>query len=128
MFLMSPSRRTGGLALRLALREHDGFRWGLPMRVNSRSKPRRACLKLVGDDEVLAFADGHDDAIVGVADREGVTVVVYDARLILDALRTRDGMDRDEAQEFFEFNIAGAWIGEQTPIFLRRIGGHPSSS
>ena len=98
------------------------------MRVNSRSKPRRACLKLVGDDEVLAFADGHDDAIVGVADREGVTVVVYDARLILDALRTRDGMDRDEAQEFFEFNIAGAWIGEQTPIFLRRIGGHPSSS
>ena len=92
------------------------------MRVNSRSKPRRACLKLVGDDEVLAFADGHDDAIVGVADREGVTVVVYDARLILDALRTRDGMDRDEAQEFFEFNIAGAWIGEQTPIFLRRIG------
>ena len=92
------------------------------MRVNARSKHRRACLKLVGDDEVLAFADGHDDAIVGVADREGVTVVVYDARLILDALRTRDGMDRDEAQEFFEFNIAGAWIGEQTPIFLRRIG------
>ena len=119
---MSPSRRTGGVALRLALREHDGFCWGLSMRVNSRSKPRRACLKLVGDDEVLAFADGHDDAIVGVADREGVTVVVYDARLILDALRTRDGMERDEAQEFFEFNIAGAWIGEQTPIFLRRIG------
>ncbi len=94
------------------------------MRVNFRSKPRRACLKLVGDDEVLAFADGHDDAIVGVADREGVPVVVYDARLILDALQTRDGMDRDEAQEFFEFNIAGAWIGEQTPIFLRRIGGN----
>ncbi len=92
------------------------------MRVNARSKPRRACLKLVGDDEVLAFADGHDDAIVGVADREGVTVVVYDARLIVDMLRTRDGMDRDEAQEFFEFNIAGAWIGELTPIFLRRIG------
>ena len=92
------------------------------MRVNARSKPRRACLKLVGADEVLAFADGHDDAIVGVADREGVTVVVYDARLIVDMLRTRDGMDRDEAQEFFEFNIARAWIGEQTPIFLRRIG------
>lgn len=46
------------------------------MRVNSSSKPRRACLKLVGDDEVLVFADGHDDAIVGVADREGVLSVV----------------------------------------------------
>ena len=91
------------------------------MRSNSRSKPQRACLKLVGDDEVLAFADGHDDAIVGVADREGVLVVVYDAQLILEALRNRDGMESDEAQEFFEFNIAGAWIGEQTPIFLRRI-------
>ena len=123
---MSPRYRTGGVALRIALREHDSFRWGLSMRVNSRSKPRRACLKLVGDDEVLAFADGHDDAIVGVANRDGVTVVVYDARLILDVLQTRDGMERDEAQEFFEFNIAGAWIGEQTPIFLRRIGGSQS--
>jgi hypothetical protein len=51
---------------------------------------------------------------------------VFYARLILEALRTRDGMESDEAQEFFEFNIAGAWIGEQTPIFLRRLGGHIS--
>jgi hypothetical protein len=29
---------------------------------------------------------------------------------------------RDEAEEFFDFNIAGAWMGEQTPIILRRIG------
>lgn len=91
------------------------------MRSTSRTNPRRACLKLVGDDELLVFADGHDDAIVGVADREGVPVVVYDAKLVLDVLRNRDGMNSDEAHEFFEFNIAGAWIGEQTPIFLRRI-------
>ena len=84
--------------------------------------PRQACLDLVGDDASLLFADGYDDAILGIAERDGVPLVIYDVRKILQVLRSRDHMAREEAEEFFEFNIAGAWIGEQTPIFLRRIG------
>jgi hypothetical protein len=71
---------------------------------------------------VLLFADGHDDAILGIAERDGIQIVVYDTAKIIRLLRTRDRMSRDEAEEFFEYNIAGTWIGEQTPLFLRRIG------
>jgi hypothetical protein len=32
----------------------------------------------------------------------------------------RDGMDAEEAQEFFVFNTLGAWVGDETPMFLNR--------
>ena len=84
--------------------------------------PRQALLDLAGNDTELLFVDGHDDAIVGIADRDGVILVVYDVRKILRQLRVRDGMSREEAQEFFDFNIAGSWLGEQTPIWLEQAG------
>ena len=86
------------------------------------SSVRQACLDFVGDDAALLFADGYDDAILGIAERDGIPLVIYDVRKILQVLRSRDHMAREEAEEFFEFNIAGAWMGDQTPIFLRRIG------
>jgi hypothetical protein len=30
----------------------------------------------------------------------------------------RDEMDHEVAEEYFQFNVEGAWVGEQTPIFL----------
>ena len=36
----------------------------------------------------------------------------------------RDGMTHDEATEFFEFNVVGSWVGEETPIFLRQGQTH----
>jgi hypothetical protein len=30
----------------------------------------------------------------------------------------RDGMSREEATEFFDFNIACAWVGNGTPIYI----------
>ena len=27
-------------------------------------------------------------------------------------------MSRDEALEFFDFNVSGAYVGENTPVFL----------
>lgn len=84
--------------------------------------PRQACLELIGDDALLMFADGHDDAILGIVEHDGVPLVVYDTAKIIRLLRTRDRMSRDEAEEFFEYNIVSARMGEQTPLFLRRIG------
>lgn len=91
------------------------------MPASSSSTRRQACIDLVGDDDALLFADGHDDAILGIAERDGVSVVVYDVRKLIHLLRTSDGMSSEEAWEFFEYNIAGAWMGERTPIFVRRI-------
>jgi len=28
-------------------------------------------------------------------------------------------MEYDEAVEYFDFNIKGAWVGETTPVFIR---------
>ena len=93
------------------------------MAANQRLNPRQALQDMLVDETQLLFADGYDDAIVGFAERDSVMLVVYDVRKILRLLRVRDGMSRDEAQEFFDFNIAGSWVGEQTPVWLCRTGG-----
>jgi len=36
-------------------------------------------------------------------------------------LMFRDEMPYDEAVEYIEFNVVGAWVGEQTPMFVRSI-------
>ena len=63
-----------------------------------------------------------DAAILGVAERIGMSpIVAYDTAKIIDILCERDGMGGDEAAEFFEFNIAGAYVGDRTPIFIAQI-------
>lgn len=84
------------------------------------SNHQQSCLDMVGDEDLM-FLDGHDDAIIGVAERDGGFLVVYDQAKILRKLCRRDGMEWEEAEEFFDFNVAGAWMGEQTPIFLKRL-------
>lgn len=68
--------------------------------------------------EELLFADGFDDAIVGIGQRFNSTFVVYDYPKVIETLITRDGMTYEDAVEFFDFNIVGAWVGEGTPCFL----------
>ena len=81
---------------------------------------RQACIDTVGGG-ALAFVDGHDDAIIGIAERDGEDCVVYDRAKVIQALRRRDGMDEDGANEFFEYNIAGSWIGPGSRIFAARF-------
>ena len=65
---------------------------------------------------------GHDDAILGPAliwgNGERISVLVYDAEAIRATLIHRDGMDPDEAREYIEFNIEGAYMGPDTPILV----------
>ena len=67
--------------------------------------------------------DGHDDAVLGPAMIWGqgghrINVLVYDAEAIRTTLMERDGMDPDEAREYIEFNIEGAYMGPDTPILV----------
>ena len=65
--------------------------------------------------------DGYDDCIVGVCHRFGQkTIIIYDTKMILRKLINNDGMTIDEALEYFEYNILGAWHGDSTPCFLER--------
>tara|TARA_R110002153_G_scaffold88165_1_gene217344 strand:+ start:453 stop:716 length:264 start_codon:yes stop_codon:yes gene_type:complete len=65
----------------------------------------------------LLFMDGLDSAIIGVAERDSIPVVVYSTIKILQNLVDR-GMDMHEAREFMSFNIEGAFMGEHTPLIL----------
>lgn len=64
------------------------------------------------------LANGFEDAILGIAERCGQpALVAYDRTRCIDILEA-EGMDREDAEEFFEFNVAGAWMGEMTPVFI----------
>ena len=70
------------------------------------------------DNEPLIKMDGFDDCIVGVVIRyNDPPLVCYDQQKVIDRMM-KDGMSEEEAQEFFEFNQLGAWVGPQTPCFL----------
>jgi hypothetical protein len=71
--------------------------------------------KLVKLDPELLFADGYDDCIIGMTFRADVPVVIYSADKIIDKLANE--MSYEEAQEFFDFNIEGAYVGERTPMY-----------
>lgn len=71
--------------------------------------------KLSKIDPDLLFADGYDDCIIGLTFRDQTPVVLYSADRIVERL-TAD-MSEEEALEFFDFNIAGAYMGERTPLF-----------
>tara|TARA_R100001443_G_scaffold27965_4_gene41103 strand:+ start:73 stop:321 length:249 start_codon:yes stop_codon:yes gene_type:complete len=65
--------------------------------------------------------DGLDKAFMGVASRFGMDdVFAYDLDKVLKILIERDGMSPDEALEFFHYNIIGAWMGDTTPLFVKR--------
>ena len=65
--------------------------------------------------------DGYDEAIIGTAfvwSSEGqVEVLVYDAEVIRELL-VLDDMSFEEAREYIEFNIEGAYMGPDTPIIV----------
>jgi hypothetical protein len=66
----------------------------------------------------VMLADGFDAACIGLAAGVTATRLVYDRRKCLEILKDRDGMTEEEAEEFFSFNVEGAYVGESTPVFF----------
>lgn len=65
--------------------------------------------------------DGHDNAIIGPAmvwrGSEMCDVLVYDAEQIRENLM-KQGMTYEDAREYIEFNIEGAYVGDGTPVLV----------
>lgn len=73
----------------------------------------------------------HDNAILGMVIQKGSkTLVLYDPLKIIDNLMLGGEMTYDDAVEFYEYNIADAYVGEDTPAFLIRLDnlGHTNES
>ena len=86
------------------------------------TETQRAIVQAFNEDEELLFADGLDDAILGVGERcSQPNVIIYSHNKVIDILMKRDGMSHEEAIEFFDFNIGGAWVGDNTPIWMHDV-------
>jgi len=78
-------------------------------------------LWLAAIDSSALFADGFDDAILGLTEVEEGWRVCYDIGRILEILVAEHGMDVDEAIEYYDFNIGGAYVGPLTPLFIQCV-------
>ena len=64
-------------------------------------------------------ADGFDDCIIGICCRVGYEdIIAYDMTKVIQKLIDRDGMDEEEACEWFTYNILSAYHGDETPCFI----------
>lgn len=79
-------------------------------------------LALAEENPDAKLADGFSDALVGICYQFGrPSVAAYDYDMCIEILM-RDGIaTREDAEEFFEFNVVGAYVGEGTPVFLKII-------
>ena len=67
------------------------------------------------EDEQFLIADGFDDAVIGVD--ESSMRLIYSTTKCIEILMFQSEMLLDEAIEYFDFNVRGAYMGEKTPIW-----------
>ena len=78
-------------------------------------------LTVTEQPHLLVFP-GYDNAIEGIGQRDNeLPIVIYSYTKLLWTLVERDGMTKEEAAEFIDYNMTG-WMGPQTPIILM-VGG-----
>ena len=66
------------------------------------------------------IADGFNEAIIGIGSRINMEdIVCYDYDKCEDILIKDQHMEYEDAIEWMDFNVCGAWMGDKTPIFIR---------
>ena len=65
------------------------------------------------------LADGLDDAIIGFGHQCGSPpVVIYDYDRCVEIFMRDNNWDHEDAMEWMQFNVIGAYVGPGTPIFM----------
>jgi len=72
--------------------------------------------KCIGEDETIQLADGFEEAFIGIARQFNTPFAVYNRAKCIEIL-CKD-MTWIDAEEYFQFNVEGAYVGENTPAFL----------
>ena len=77
-------------------------------------------LDSIGESTLLA--DGFDEALIGFSQRMNEPMLaVYSYEKMVQVLMDNDDLSYDDAVEYVDFNVVGAWVGEQTPIIVMPI-------
>ena len=66
----------------------------------------------------LVVFDGLDGCILGIAWIFQSPVVAYDHAKVVETFSNDLGLGIDEAEEYYSYNVAGAYVGETTPAFI----------
>ena len=70
----------------------------------------------------LLKIDGFDEAIIGVCmtwhGNMLVERIVYDGNKLVSLVIGNSDMKEEEAQEYIDFNIIGAYVGDATPVVM----------
>ena len=70
------------------------------------------------EDEECLLADGFNDAVIGIV--YGLEPkAVYSVKKIVDILM--EDMSYEDAVEYFEYNVAGSYLGDKTPLYVYDI-------
>ncbi|RKZ94680.1 MAG: hypothetical protein DRQ40_05325 [Gammaproteobacteria bacterium] len=89
-----------------------------PTDVSREYDGKRAGVVMAYINPEALFADGFDAAIIGVGRRcAQPPIVVYSAPRCIEVLLSQ-GLTLEEAQEHFDFNVSGSWVGPHTPMFV----------
>jgi len=70
-------------------------------------------------EENALTADGFDDCVIGLAYQFNQPLVIYSKQKIITQLMK--DMSGEEALEYFDFNMAGAYMGDSTPLFMEDL-------
>jgi hypothetical protein len=72
-------------------------------------------------DDSIITADGFELAFLGCGYSFNGFYAIYSLSNCLEILMQRDEMTYDEAEEFFEYNVIGSFVGDRMPVFLLQM-------
>ena len=72
-------------------------------------------------DDSIITADGFELAFLGCGYSFNGSYAIYSLSNCLEILMQRDEMTYDEAEEFFEYNVIGSFVGDRMPVFLLQM-------
>lgn len=74
------------------------------------------------ENDEAQYPSDLKEAIIGKVERFGTPpLILLDRNKCIKIFMERDGMTQEDAEEFFEFNVIGSWIGDGTPCFATLI-------
>lgn len=69
------------------------------------------------DDEII-IPEGYDEAFIGIGYSYSGVYACYNYEKVIEIIMGNSSMTYDEAIDFFDFNVIGAYTGENNPVFV----------
>jgi hypothetical protein len=77
---------------------------------------------MYNEDILFLTEEEYDEALVGVASNfNSYYVACYDEDKCIQIIQNLDNISYDDAVEYFEVNVKGSYMGDNSPIFINII-------